>query len=389
MIVATRCGSHRFVAALVRDLRPLTRYVLLNAAFAFSGPTAASQEGMIIRPPSCVDCKFLVTRVARLARGIFSGEVTSRPYGIARDSRGRFYLVAPESERRPYVFGPTGKFLQMLGREGQGPGEYSRASAILVGAGDTIHVFDEELGRHTVLGPDYAYVRSNPIPVGTTTAALSSTSGVVVSAQVRDPARAGLPFHVFDAKGNYLRSFGDTTLLSYSAFAPDFFWLTSARSGGVWTLPLRHNYSLTKWSENGTKLIEMSGNASWFKPYRQTWEATPTRAPMPRGLSIFEQGDGRVRVLLEIADRRWARGLGKEQTIEGVRVYDQLDHEKIYDAVLEVIEPGTGQLIASQVFDRTFDVLIDDELISSSRVDEDGVYMIDIWRVQLQSRRSQ
>jgi hypothetical protein len=81
--------------------------------------------------------------------------------------------------------------------------------------------------------------------------------------------------------------------------------------------------------------------------------------------------------------------LGEARILEGAPVYAIRDREKLYDVLLEVIDPTTKQLLASQRFDATFDLLIDDEQVSSSRVLKDGAYRIDIWRVQLQQGRIQ
>ena len=44
--------------------------------------------------------------------------------GVTRDSRGRYYLAPTVDLAVMAVYDSNGRFLQTIGRQGQGPGEY-------------------------------------------------------------------------------------------------------------------------------------------------------------------------------------------------------------------------------------------------------------------------
>lgn len=61
--------------------------------------------------------------------------------GIAVDPAGRIYVL-DRGAGEVRIFDPTGQFIRSTGRPGEGPGELSAASAVLLGRGDTILVPD-------------------------------------------------------------------------------------------------------------------------------------------------------------------------------------------------------------------------------------------------------
>jgi hypothetical protein len=60
------------------------------------------------------------------------------------------------------VFDSTGRFIESLGRRGQGPGEYSRLTSLLKTDGDTLAVFEPR--RLTIFTGGGAYVRTIAVP---------------------------------------------------------------------------------------------------------------------------------------------------------------------------------------------------------------------------------
>ena len=60
-------------------------------------------------------------------------------------------------------FSDEGRFVGYLGAKGKGPGEFENSRSVVVGPGDSIHVFDPELERLLVYDPQtlqYAYSRN-------------------------------------------------------------------------------------------------------------------------------------------------------------------------------------------------------------------------------------
>ncbi len=87
----------------------------------------------------------------------FSGTVIALPM-----SDGRLVVAnAGTSEIR--FFDRTGQRIGSFGRKGSGPGEFERIASMLVGAGDSVLVFDQGTRRLTVIGPTGTLIRTGMI----------------------------------------------------------------------------------------------------------------------------------------------------------------------------------------------------------------------------------
>ena len=69
-------------------------------------------------------------------------------------------VVVNRGSRQLLVFGPDGHFLQAIGRRGEGPGEFLDPIEVGFFAGDSIVVWDWDLGRLELFGPDGSHGRS-------------------------------------------------------------------------------------------------------------------------------------------------------------------------------------------------------------------------------------
>lgn len=79
------------------------------------------------------------------------------PQSLAVDGAGRIY-VADDKPTVIKVFGPDGRFLHTIGREGEGPGEFR--NAFLAVHGSQLVVHDPRLARTTVFDTSGALIRS-------------------------------------------------------------------------------------------------------------------------------------------------------------------------------------------------------------------------------------
>lgn len=78
-------------------------------------------------------------------------------------------VVADARQAGLCLFDATGRFMRVVGRRGNGPGEFRAIASIDRLPGDSILVFDSKLGRLSVVSPAGAVVRSIPVPRPTTT----------------------------------------------------------------------------------------------------------------------------------------------------------------------------------------------------------------------------
>lgn len=78
--------------------------------------------------------------------------------GTARDSQGRFWMVMGSSTL-VHVLDGQGRLVGLVGRRGQGPGEFQSPAAV-VPVGDSMVVFDVANARATMVGLDLQPSRS-------------------------------------------------------------------------------------------------------------------------------------------------------------------------------------------------------------------------------------
>jgi hypothetical protein len=83
---------------------------------------------------------------------------------IKCDPRGNVY-VCDYRAHNIKKFDPSGKFLRTIGREGQGPGEFSWPFALAVST-DRLFVYDMRNSRVCALSPDGEFIKSIPVLVG-------------------------------------------------------------------------------------------------------------------------------------------------------------------------------------------------------------------------------
>ena len=100
-----------------------------------------------------------------------SGEWTLfRIEDLDRMEDGRL-VVLNRGSQELLVFGRDGEFLRSIGGRGEGPGEFMDPIELDFVAGDSIVVWDWELGRLVLFGPDGSHGRSvrlhPPVPVPT------------------------------------------------------------------------------------------------------------------------------------------------------------------------------------------------------------------------------
>ncbi len=73
------------------------------------------------------------------------------------DAKGNLIIADGWQLRQVYVFSATGKFKQLLGRRGQGPGEYSTPVSVAVNSGNEILLSDFLRNQIIIYDSDYRY----------------------------------------------------------------------------------------------------------------------------------------------------------------------------------------------------------------------------------------
>lgn len=129
------------------------------------------------------------------------GEIAS----AASNSRGQVIVVDRRVED-VRLFDAQGKFLQQLGRKGQGPGEFRAPHSLLVTSSDEVWIVDMQR-RLTVFAPSpdgYALARTIPVDFGIRSMCMLGNDLVVNGVAIGDP----YVIRVLDSQARAIRSFG-------------------------------------------------------------------------------------------------------------------------------------------------------------------------------------
>jgi len=141
------------------------------------------------------------------------------PVNIVLDAAGNMYVL-DSGNHRIQKFGPAGKFLATIGRQGQGPGEFYYPSWLSLDAQGFLYVSDPNNNRVQVLTPDGKDHKTIRFTEGTAGDVFWRKSGQLVMGTPRirfrfmdDAAekKAALPklVKVIDGDGKILGEFGD------------------------------------------------------------------------------------------------------------------------------------------------------------------------------------
>lgn len=326
------------------------------------GTSLLGQGMMIGSQVKCPTCRIAVGRILTVGS---PDDHPTGPYDMARDGRGRWF-VAYEDGSPVRVFDSNGRFRNQIGREGEGPGEYRSPRIVRVTNGDSIQIYDSGLGRLSILSATMQFVRSVTIPRHMDDALQLPRGDIIVNARVFDTERVGLPLHQLTAAGGWIRSYGgDRAVLMPGDVVSGVRFLSSAGANTFWTVRMTGLYELDRWDTDGNRRDRIQRQAEFFEPYEQFWFASPTRKPPSRTVGLWANGDT-VWVVLQVADKNWARGLGAARRGEGGQtIYPDQVADHVFDTVIEALDTRRGHVIARTQIDRSADLVVAPGMIAA------------------------
>ena len=298
--------------------------------------------------PQCRECRIEAREVARI-----KGEhLVEWPQDMWQDRRGRIFVMQYNSASLPAVFDSTGRYLQSIGRTGEGPGEFTRAAAVFGDQADTTFILDWIRGRLTVLDPDLRIVRQQPFLLGTPRGAALSDGTILANAATRDRSRPGLPFQLFSRAGDRVGVAGTGDLpLAPSTQILFSYRVAAARGEGFWAVPFVGRHLIERWTTPTTVTIFRRTGAPWFVEIpHDAGAADHADPPVSNMRRVWEGRDGLVWTLVRVADRRGPAPKDTLRNAEGAYTVPR-DMVREFDTIVEVLDPRSGTLIASQRFD--------------------------------------
>ncbi len=357
-----------------------------TAVFLLLGITNTPAQDLVLvrQQATCPSCRISLEHVLDLTDPGDSLP-TGLPVSVVTDSRGWYYMYATSSPDAVLLFDDQGAGVSMLGRPGDGPGEFRRIEDVLIDEHDSLYVFDPGTLRMTVFSPASEVIRTIRVhgqPKGGEVALLPGY-GFVMNAQMAGADEFRFPVHVIDRNGGVLSSFGND---SGPVRASNFFQFERAIARGhdstVWVAH-RNQYQIEHWTANGELLRTFVNRRDWFDRYDEFRVRDESNPPLPEVRALSEISPDIVMVLIWVSATDWPAGT-EERFGHGVRSLGVVDFNRAYDTIIEAIDVKSGRLLASRRVDPAIAGFLNDNHVFSYREDEEGKPSTALWQVNLQ-----
>lgn len=365
--------------SLPRVLARASCAAVLLLALQAAGRPAQPPVVEIPSEPTCRRCEIVLRRVAVL-RGL--PDTVSLDYGIfvAQDRRGRFFVTPGFPRYYAVVYGPDGRFLRTLGRDGEGPGEIRYAQYILPGPGDSISMFDPLLRRMTVFSPELQPARTSLSDLWVIGDALRLPGGRIL-AQSRIPSRdrAGYPLHAATPDWRVVTSFGSDGSLHPDRYMDQVRALGASTPSRVW-VAWRNRYQVELWTVNGNHLKTLTRQPAWFAPWQQSNRPADVEPPEPLLRSVRQDATGHLWVFINVPDARWKPGRRALSGRREMEVVARVREDAYFDTMIEVLDPVRGRVVTRSRSGRKLGSLAaGSPYLYSTRSDASGAELIDVW----------
>lgn len=369
----------------------LANRLVLALMFLVVGWTAGSSaqsEPLISEALSCPQCTIRFRAVATIGDTIGPGLLLGRPAAVLRDRRQRFWVVPTSGP--PQVFDQKGSFVATVGRLGRGPGEFDKPTGALLLPGDSILVIDGGLFRATVIDPRLKAARSIRMrePLYPGVLLHWPTSVILRGAPAFGPpshrSLHDVSFQEGDAQTR--RSFGrGGTMMRMGGSTARFQTLAAARNGGLWSAN-SYRYELHKWTDQGEHVESFERRPSWFAKESSVWLGNHSNPPPPTVAAIQEDQEGLLWVFIRIPAENWRLGWGRAPVGAREVPASVIDIEKLFDTMIEVIDPRAGSVLARERLSGYLISVTDHHQVSIYADDQEGNPIIRVIDVALFGR---
>jgi len=364
------------------------RYVLMSLLVGWTSASPAQGGPLIPDALSCPQCTIIFRPVATIGDTIGPGLLLNRPAAVLRDRSQRFWVVPASGP--PLVYDQRGKFVATVGRPGRGPGEFDQPIGALLLPGDSILVIDGGLFRATVIDPKLKAGRSirmrEPLYPGVL---LQWPTSVILrgTPALEPPSHRSLHDVSFQQnEAQTRRSFGrGGTMMRMGGSTARFQTLAAARDGGLWSAN-SYRYELHKWTDQGEHVESFHRQPGWFAKDSPVWLGNPGTPPPPVVAAIQEDQEGLLWVFLRIPAETWRIGWTRAPVGAREVPASLIDIEKLFDTMIEVIDPRVGAVLARERLKGYLIRVTDHHQVSIYAEDQDGNPIIRVIGVTLVGR---
>lgn len=331
------------------------------AVTALVGPLLGQDPRMlpIVEDPLC---SMAIDTVVTMGHDQASTPLLSfRSAVVPREPTG--WVAAPVYEPgRMALYDQRGDFERGIGVFGEGPGEFSRVTALARARSDSVLLYDGDLHVVSLESGRGRMLRLPFVPYGFSV--LDERGFLAQGPWMQTGASGAELVHWFDWEGHHVSSFGgagEPVLLSN----PDGLLrrMAPSRSGDVW-LARVDRHDIRRW--NATRGEAMTG---LFR------EDTP---PGSRIVDLHEDEEGRLWVVTKIDDPEWSGRAPEREVSLAEREARQVER---FDFRIEVVDPTTGQVLAHQRFDESVRGFVGEGVILTKSLNRVGVVIASLLRV--------
>ena len=268
---------------------------------------------------------------------------------VVRDVHGTYWLWSENLPHQLWRF-ESPESVRILGRKGQGPGEFLGIRGVAPLANGRILVVDRSNQRLVQLsqtGEVVSETRFVLTSAGMAPPVQVAGDTMVIAAPSNAGPRLGVPLHLFDAStGEVIREVGEgvevydrqlTTVYQRRVVAVDG---PQVLAGHQW----RYQIDLFQLS-TGEKSESYVRNTPWFRPVNVREVNPPRTEPAPSLVGIAVPESGQAIVMLQHPAEDWRAGYEDGRpTAHGTKARS---YALIYETVIEWIDLAHGNLLAS------------------------------------------
>ncbi len=307
-------------------------------------------------------------------QGPFNGRDLDRS-GIAQSSCGS-YVVSVDKGTAFAAFDSAGKPIRIVGREGDGPGEFRQISALRFTTGDSVLVVEASRRRVHLFSPDFRPVRTLTLSYPTNQVLHLPNGNIAASAPVRGRAGAIRPVQLYGGDPSDTMRFLGAPTRSAGRGMPDEipYALALGARGTMWATPA-NELALSAWSGTAPQRDTIAIHPEWF--------ATPSVYPA----TLFDAARPQVRIadlmvdtasntavlLFMVPARDWKRAT--DTTFARRVPFNDITLEyldRFFDSRLLAVDLRSGRIIAESYQDQRLMKLLDARTALSITEDDDG-----------------
>ena len=338
---------------------------------------------------SCPGCAIAVRDVHTIGTEDVQGSLTGRPFQITQDGQGRYWIDVVDAF--PLLFDSAGKFLQQLGRRGEGPGEFRHLKIQSIVTGDSALVSTGF--RFAVLGPDLSIGRQidvDPRWEVNSVHVMSWPNNVLGLSSTFDQRTRISSTHLvrYDLSGPTATVL-DTVFSVQAESSDSEAWASSLRSvgtpgtDGVWVA--NHNkYQLVQVTHDGAVKDTIVRQLDWFPGGEAMRIGGPGKPTSPHMMGNWTDSKGYLWVLAS-KPRTNTGDAWKDAQSGGmeVRVAALPAPYELNQTLIEVFDPVSRMVVAQHLFDGYLIGVLPNNRVASYVETEAGIPVITVHELSL------